>query len=459
MSKKLELKPHQKVIYDWLLDNKRTIICSFMGSGKTSSCLTALQDLSLTEDVYPVLIIAPILVAKSTWPNEIKKWQHTENLRVSTIVGDVKERELALSQDSDIYTTNYENLPWLVERLGKSWQFNTVIADECTKLKGFRTRQGSKRAKALAKVAHTMCNRMVLLTGTPAPNGLLDLWGQYWFVDKGVRLGKSFTTFCERWFYSDYSGFNWIPQVFAQDQIQDAIKDVSLTIRAEDWFDLDLPIVNKIVIPLPKKAEALYRKMEKEMFIEIEKNPVEAMSEGSKSMKCRQIAAGAIYTENGVKWENIHDEKLAALESIIEENPEMPIIVSYHFKSDLEKLRLKFPDSETLNNDPTVEQRWNEGKIPMLLVHPNANAHGLNLQDGGNIIVFYSMDWRLEEHLQIIERIGPMRQKQSGHARSVFVHYLMMQDTIDEDMYERLSSKKSVQEILMAAASRHKNRK
>ncbi len=449
-------KPHQLELYNWAQNNKRSAQFSFMGSGKTSACLTALEDLSLTEDVYPLLIIAPLRVAKSTWPNEIKKWDHTRHLDASVIIGTQKQRDTALNTPSDIYTTNYENLPWLVEKLGKKWPFKTVIADECTRLKGFRTRQGSTRAKALAKVAHTLVERIVLLTGTPAPNGLLDLWGQIWFIDKGERLGKSFSAFCEKWFDLDYSGFNWVPKANAAKEIQEAIKDICITVKAEDWFELDEPIRNVNLLTMPSKALALYKDMEKQMFMEIESEGFEAVSAGSKSMKCRQIAAGAIYSEDG--WKEIHDEKLQALSSIIEESAGMPVMVAYHFNHDLGRLQKAFPMGKVLDKDPATEAAWNRGEIPLLFAHPASAGLGLNLQDGGNILVFFSLDWRMEDHIQVIERIGPMRQKQSGHNRAVFLHYLLMEGTIDETILERLETKKSVQEVLTDALNRYKGK-
>lgn len=451
-------KPHQRELYSWLHRHKRSAQFAFMGSGKTSSCLTAFEDLSLTDDIYPILIIAPLRVAKNTWPAEIGKWNHTKHLRTSVITGTPKQRDIALTTPADIYITNYENLPWLVEKLGKKWPFKTVIADECTRLKGFRTRQGSTRAKALAKVAHTLVERIVLLTGTPAPNGLLDLWGQIWFIDKGERLGKSFSAYCDKWFTPDYSGFNWIAKRNAAKEIQDAIKDICITVKAEDWFNLDAPLVNVIRLTLPKQAFSLYREMEKQMFIELENEAFEAVSAGSKSMKCRQIAAGAIYADDK-SWKPIHDEKIDALHSIIEESNGMPVIVAYHFCSDLERLQKAFPKGRVLDSDPGTEASWNGGEIPILFVHPASAGLGLNLQDGGNILVFFSLDWRMEDHIQVSERIGPMRQKQAGHNRAVYLHYLLMEDTIDETIYERLATKKSVQEVLTDAMNKYKGRK
>lgn len=454
-----EFHPHkyQSIIMDWIKTNKRSAVFAGMGLGKTVSVLSALVDISKTEPTYPVLVIAPLRVAKTTWPNEVLKWQHTAHLRTSVMCGSLKDREAALVKDADVYTTNYESLPWLVERIGSKWPFKIVVADECTRLKGFRTRQGSMRAKALARVAHTLVNRIILLTGTPAPNGLLDLWGQMWFVDRGERLGKSYSAFLDKWFTSDYFGYTFTPKSNAQKEIQDAISDACTTIKMDDWFDVDKPVVNKLVLPMPKKAASLYKAMEKEMFAELESGDIEATSAAAKTMKCRQIAAGALYNEAG-EWEEIHREKLTALESIVEESNGMPLLVAYHFKSDLQRLVEHFPKGRFLDNNPDTEKQWNAGKIPLLFLHPSSAGFGLNLQDGGNTIVFFSCDWAMENHVQVIERIGPMRQKQSGHHRAVIVHYLVMGGTIDEDIYERLEGKKSVQEVLTDAMNKYKRR-
>lgn len=446
-------QPHQEELYTWLRKVKRSALFSFMGSGKTVATLTALKD----ENAFPALIIAPLRVAKNTWPAEVTKWDHLKHLKVSVLAGTPTERERALKLNAEVYTVNYENLPWLVETLGKKWPFRTVVADECTRLKGFRTRQGTKRAKALARVAHTLVDRMILLTGTPTPNGLLDLWGQMWFIDKGERLGASYTTFLDRWFTSDYLGYNWTPIQAAQGEIQNLLTDICLTVRSELYGALDKPIVTKIPIKLGKKATKAYKEMEKAMFTELEATEVEVFSAAAKTTKCRQIAAGFLYSENGS--EELDNEKLLALESVVEEANGAPIIVAYHFKTDLERLKKHFKQGVVFDDKKETQDDWNAGKIPLLFLHPASAGMGLNLQDGGNIMVFYTCDWSMENHVQVIERIGPARQKAAGHNRPVFLYYLLAEDTVDELIYERLESKKDVQEILLKALSRYKEGK
>jgi SNF2 family DNA or RNA helicase len=450
----LDFRPHgyQTLIIAFIIATKRCAIWAGMGLGKTSSTLTALEDLSLTENVYPVLVLAPLRVARTTWPDEVRKWNHLKHLQVVAIVGSEPERKAALRCKVQIYTTNYEQLPWLVETLGDKWPFRTVVVDEATKLKGFRLRQGTQRAKALARVAHTRVKRIIELTGTPSPNGLQDLWGQMWFIDIGQRLGKTFQAFKDRWFVRSYDGFGMDARDEAQSQIQEALSDVCLTIDAADWFDLKDPIINKIFVQLPPKAKQLYADMEKKMFMELEGGQeIEALNAAAKTVKCLQIANGAAYLEGGSEWRAIHDAKLDALEEIVEEAMGMPVLVAYNFKSDLARLKARFPQGVQLGSNPQIIEDWNAGKIPILFAHPASAGHGLNLQYGSNILAFFAVDWNLENHQQIIERIGPVRQMQAGLNRPVFLHFILAQDTVDELVLDRLQTKREVQDILLAA--------
>jgi SNF2 family DNA or RNA helicase len=450
-----EFKPHayQLPAMQWLYDKPRCALWMPMGGGKTVTTLTALDTLSLTDDVYPVLVLAPLRVAKTTWPEEVAKWPHLSHLRVSPIIGSAKEREAALAAPADIYTMNYDNLVWLREALGDRWPFKTVVADEFTRLKSFRLRQGSKRAGALGKVAHDKVRRFIGLTGTPNPNGLQDLWGQVWFVDKGERLGRTFSAFSDRWFEKGYDGFSLKPRPYAQEEIEARLRDVCLTV---DALPVDEPLFNEIRVDLPVKARRLYDDMEKHMFAALEGAEIEAVSAAAKTMKCLQLANGAAYTDDAGTWEPVHDAKLDALDSVIEEANGAPVLVAYHFKSDLARLQKRYPHGRVLDAKSDVIRDWNAGRVPLLFAHPASAGHGLNLAEGGNILAFFSLNWNLEEHLQIIERIGPLRQKQAGLNRPVHVHYLMARQTIDDLILERLRSKKSVQEVMIEAMKERK---
>jgi SNF2 family DNA or RNA helicase len=402
-----------------------------------------------------VLVLAPLRVARSTWPEEARKWQHLAGMNVMPIVGTERERQAALRMDAQVYATNYEQLPWLVEHWGERWPYRTVIADESTKLKSFRLRQGGQRAQALGKVAHTKVKRFVQLTGTPSPNGLVDLWGQAWFLDAGQRLGRTFSAYTQRWFRPHSSGYGIVPLPGAQEQIQDLLRDVCLTVEAKDWFDLREPIVNNIYVDLPMRARKHYAEMEKEMFTQIGQHEVEAFGAAARTIKCLQIANGASYVgDSNSEWKDLHDAKLEALDSIVEEAAGAPVLVAYHFKSDLARLRRAFPAGRVLDADPQTIRDWNAGKIPVLFAHPASAGHGLNLQDGGNILVYFGHWWNLEERLQILERIGPTRQMQAGHDRPVWVHNIIARDTVDEQILERIETKREVQEILLDAMKR-----
>lgn len=456
-------RAYQAPVINHAVDNPRCALWVPMGGGKTVATLTATTHISLVEDCYPLLVIAPLRVATSTWPDEVTKWEHLKGLRVVTVTGTPAQRRAALRARAEIFTINYENLPWLIEALDGKWPFRMVIADESTRLKSFRLRQGSKRARALAKVAHSRTTRFIELTGTPSPNGLVDLWGQVWFLDKGVRLGRSFEAFKNRWFQSiqvgdDRFAVRLDPLPFAQEQIEDRVRDLCLFVDVAKYLDIKDPIVNTVKVKLPSKARALYQDMEREMFLSIGDSEVEALNAASKTMKCLQLANGAIYTdEKATTWAQVHDVKIQALESIIEEAAGMPVLVAYHFKSDLQRLLKAFPKGRHLDQNPQTIRDWNAGKIPVMFAHPASAGHGLNLQDGGNILVVFGHNWNLEEYQQIIERIGPTRQFQAGHKRPVFIHHIVAADTVDEIVMARRESKRAVQDLLLEAMERKKN--
>ena len=426
-----------------------------MGMGKTVSVLSAYDILRIGgEEDKPMLVLAPLRVANSVWPVEVKKWDHLKHLRVSVITGSPKDREAAVKRTADVYVINYENLPWLVEKLGESWPFGMVVADESTKLKSFRTRQGGKRARALAKFAHTKCTRWVDLTGTPSPNGLKDLWGQIWFLDAGERLGRTYTAFTHRWFQPSWSGFGIEPLPFAQEQIENKLSDICLSLDPKDYFDLEEPVVNIIETDLSPKAQKHYQEMEKQMFTELGEHGVEAVNAAARTMKCLQLANGAAYVTEDGEWEEVHTAKLDVLEDIVEEAAGMPVLVAYHFKSDLARLKARFKIAKVLDKKQKTIDDWNAGKIPILLAHPASAGHGLNLADGGNVLAFFSLDWNLENHQQIIERIGPVRQLQAGYDRPVFLHYITAKNTVDQLVLERLRYKRDIQDILMDAMNK-----
>lgn len=452
MRQRFEPRGYQAQIARTIIERKRCAIFASMGLGKSISTLTALDTLySVGLESRPTLVLAPLRVARDVWPAESRKWSHLTE-EVVPIIGTAAERERALKRDAAIYSINYDNIPWLVDTVKGKWPFGTIVADELTRLKGYRSRQGGHRARMLSTVV-PKSPRFIGLTGTPTPNGLKDLWGQMWFIDYGQRLGKTFTAFKDRWFYPSFNGFDILPKDNAQAEIQARIADVCLTIDAKDWFNLDAPIVNDIYVDLPPKAMKLYRQMEREMFIQVESADVEAFNSASMTMKCLQLANGAVYTDDKGTFEAVHDAKLDALEDVIEEAAGANVMVAYHFKSDLARLKKRFPHGRELRSTKD-ERDWNAGGIALLFVHPQSAGHGLNLQDGGSIACFFGHWWDLEGYSQCIERIGPVRQHQSGHARPVFIHHLLARGTLDERVLERRRTKASVQDILLNAMKR-----
>ncbi len=463
------LRPYQELMIDHIMLHPKGHLFAAMGMGKTVSVLTAIDRMLLSGMIDgPVLILAPLRVARDVWPQEVDEWPHLSGLRVVPIVGTETERNAALYKKASVYTCNYENLVWLCERWGSHWPYQMVVCDEVSKIKSLRASlrtnkdgttfvvgQGGTRAKALLKVMyHHKIARFVGLTGTPTANGLEDLWGIMFPVDYGKRLGRTFSAFQQRWFQREYNGFGYTALPHAQDQILEAIVDVCLPVCAEDYFSLDEPIVREIQVDLPPLAKKQYRELEKTLYTEILSTPIEAWNAGAKTAKLRQMASGAVYTGDASTpgpraWVAVHDAKIQVLEEIIEESAGAPIVVAYHFQSELDRLLKHFPKGRHLDQKSQTLADFNAGKIPILFAHPMSAGHGLNLQRGSNILVYFSCDFSAEAHMQIAERIGPLRQHQAGLHRSVFHYFITAKGTIDEDVRENLQSKRSIQDSLL----------
>ncbi|WP_299313757.1 DEAD/DEAH box helicase [uncultured Halomonas sp.] len=428
------------------------------GMGKTGSVLYALDALRMAgSNFFPALVIAPKRVARSVWSAEAERWEDFSAIGVSVVAGKtIQYREQALNADALLYSINYENIPWLVDYYkapGRQWPFKTVIADESTRLKGFRLRRGTLRSAALAKVAkHT--GRWMNLTGTPAPNGLLDLWGQQWFVDKGHRLGRTYSAFKERFFDENVFSGEITPKPHAEKRIMQLIDDVTLSLDAADYMDLPDMFSNVVPVRLPRPAMEMYKRFEQDLFAMLDDAELDANTAADASLKCLQIASGAFYTDdNNTEYAEVHSEKIDALRNLVGELNSEPVIVCYHFRHDRWRLMQAFPEARVLDTQQD-EDDWNAGKIPMLLVHPASAGHGLNLQHGGRHMVFFTNWWALEDYMQVLERIGPTRQSQSGYDRPVFVHHLVAQGTVEEDVIERRETKKSVQQAVRERAGR-----
>lgn len=455
-------RPYAGLAMRHLGDVDRCALWAKPGMGKTSITMTFLDNLhNVWGEDAPTLVLAPLRVARDTWANEADKWDHLSGLEVVPVVGDTKQRAAALRRDAQVFTTNYENIVWLRQHLKdqrRAWPFRTVVADESTKLKNFRLRQGGVRAQALAGIAHKDVSRWINLTGTPASNGLEDLWGQTWFQDAGVRLGRTFSAFRERWFQPVMNGaahdkskqfYQWRAAPWAADEIHARLADICLTLDPVDWFDLKEPIVNVIEVELPPTAKAKYREMERELFTMVGIQEVEAFSAAAKYGKCLQMAAGAVFLEDGKTWVKIHDEKLDALEELVDATGDDPLLVSYHYTHERERLLGRFPDALDLSRKDHMAHAM-AGRGKLWLGHPASMGHGVDgLQEHCNTVVFFAQDPNLEFHDQILERVGPMRQFQAGKDRPVFLHYLVARGTIDELEITRRTTKRSVQDALM----------
>ncbi|MFN7817814.1 MAG: SNF2-related protein [Burkholderiales bacterium] len=464
-------RDYQRALRDFALDVPRCQWWAGTGVGKTASALELVSTLLLLGEARHVLVVSTKRIARMVWDREITKWSNFKHIDISVAVGTPAERIAAIKQRATITTINYDNLQWLVDTVGEHWYWDMVIADESTRLKGLRIDMrrsstgkvfarrsgGGKRAFDLARVSHKRVRRWINMTGTPLPNGLVDLWGQAWYVDAGARLGRSFTAFKERWFQqvrvgSDPWDFRLEPLRFAEQQIKDAIRDVTITIDAKDYFDLPPLVTNVVPVKLPPQAYSQYRQMEKEFFAEIYGHDIEAVSSGSKSMKCRQIASGAAYTDDAGNWIAVHDAKLDAVEDIVNELNGASVLIAYYFKSDLARLQKRFPKGRYFDDNPRTLDDFIRGRFQALFIHPQSGGHGIDgMQNVCNNIVVFSQTWDLESLEQVIERIGPTRQAQSGMNRPCYVHHIIAEGTIEEDMQERCESKASVQDAVRSA--------
>lgn len=470
-------RDYQSALRLFALRGRRVNWWAGTGTGKTSSALDVFDTLWRFGEIDRVLIVSTKRVCKLVWPKEVRKWENFEHHDVAVAVGDRDQRLNALRRNARITTINYDMLPWLVETIGEHWPWRMVIADESSKLKNLRVDLrkhhisgkefsrnggGSSRAGALSGMAHAKVNWWINMTGTPMGNSLTDLWGQQWFIDGGARLGRSFKAFEERWFRQIKTGqdawsYRLEPTMYAEEQIKQAISDCTITIEAKDYFDLPQTIVNRVYVPLGERAYSIYREMEREYFIEVSGHEIEAVSAGSKSMKCRQIASGAAYVQDDpgndtAPWIEIHDAKIEALADIIDEAGGEPVIVAFYFKSDLARLKKAFPKGVFFDDKQSTLNRFVAGKIQILFVHPMSAAHGIDeMQQACRTVIWFSMIWNLEEFHQLNERVGATRQAQAGLNREVRIHLLIGENTIEEEMVDRVESKASAQDAVKAA--------
>jgi len=410
--------------------------------GKTTSTLTAISDLTNAFEVTKVLIVAPLRVANSVWAQETRLWEHLKSLSVSVCTGSEKARVSALSRDADIYVINRENIPWLVEKYGKRWVFDMVVIDESSSFKN----GSSKRFKALKKMLPYI-EKMVLLTGTPSPNGLLDLWSQMYLIDFGERLGRTMTGYKQRFFEADYMGYKFSPRAGSDEKIHRLISDKVIYMSAEDYLSLPDRIDIERRIDMPEKSLRDYKDFERTMLAELDDGEdIEAMSAEALANKLLQWSNGAVYTDDTKRWSETHKVKLDALAEIIEDNEGENILVAYNYKSDLERLLKRFPQARVLDKQQHTIDAWNRGEIPLLLAHPASAGHGLNLQKGGALCVWFGLNWSLEYYQQFNARLH-----RQGQQRPVRIVHIVCKDTIDERVLSVLKDKDATQASLLNA--------
>lgn len=440
--------PHeyQKYAKDWIISKPSSGLFLDLGMGKTVSTLTALQELMHDYfEIGKVLVIAPLRVARDTWSNEKDKWDHLYYLKISKVLGKTKTRETALKESADIYVINRENVEWLVDYLGDKWCFDMVVIDELSSFKSPK----SKRFKALKRVRPTI-KRIVGLTGTPAPNGLIDLWSQVYLLDEGERLEKSLMSYKSKYFQplKRFGGrtFSWSLEKNAKARIYDKIKDICMSMKSSEYLKLPQRIDNNIMVDLPDMAKQKYMELENRMELLLGDKSIKASNGGVLANKLLQMASGAVYDENGNIVE-IHNAKFEALDEVLEAANGKPVLIFYNYKHDLYRLskHLKDKNFRVFNTSKDMED-WNKGEIPIMLVHPASAGHGLNLQYGGNIILWFGQNWSLELYQQANARLH--RQGQREH---VIVNHIIARGTVEEDVMRVLQSKEKRQEDLLEA--------
>ena len=447
----MKYKPHdyQKYAVRYIIEHPITALFLDCGLGKTSVTLTAINDLLFDYfEIRKVLVIAPIRVALHSWPDEIRKWEHLQDLIFSVAVGTAEERKAALQKQADIYIINRENVQWLIEESGIKLDFDMLIIDELSSFKNHQT----KRFKALMK-ARPKVKRIVGLTGTPSSNGLMDLYAEFRLLDMGERLGRFIGQYRLQYFSPDKRNgmvvYSYKPLPGAEDAIYEKISDITISMRATDHLDMPELVNSEYVVQLSDSEKEKYTELKKELILELPDGEVTAANSASLSNKLSQMANGAIYDDNG-ETVNIHDRKLDALEDIIEAANGKPVLVAYWFKHDLERIqqrlkKLHIPHS-TMDKPESI-RRWNKGEIPVALIHPASAGHGLNLQSGGNCLVWFGLTWSLELYQQTVARLW----RQGQQSATVVIQHIITKGTVDERMMKVLQEKDETQSALLDA--------
>lgn len=444
----MEFKAHdyQKRMIDLVIKKPRLGLFLSMGMGKTVITMTAIQELMYDRfEVSRVLAIAPKRVAEDTWTREHVKWDHLKDLRISKVLGNEQQRIWALKAEADIYVIGRDNVIWLInyyQGLRKGWPFDMIVIDE---LSSFKNPQ-AKRFRALRK-AMPFVNRVVGLTGTPSPNGLMDLWAEVYLLDRGERLGNTLGAYRERYFRpgarNGYVVYKWEPFRNAQKEIEEKISDICISMSAADYLKLPKRIDNVIPVQLSPEEMEAYKRMERDQLLQIEDDDIAALNAAAVMTKLLQIANGSVYNTDG-KPVKIHEAKLEALAEIVD-TTDSPVLVFYSYKHDLAAIQGKIKGARILENEKDIAD-WNAGRVQVLLAYPASVGYGLNLQEGGHVIVWYGLTWSLELYQQANARLY-----RQGQEKPVIIHHLIAEGTVDEEAMAALQNKDTSQAALLAA--------
>ena len=441
----MKYKPHEYQAYatEYILNHPIVAVLLDMGLGKSVITLTAIFDLTLDSFlVRKVLVIAPLRVARDTWPAEIEKWDHLKGLKYTVVVGSEVQRKTALMKRAQVYIINRENVEWLISRSGIPFDFDMVVIDE---LSSFKSHQ-AKRFKSLMKVRPKV-NRIVGLTGTPSSNGLMDLWAQYRLLDMGQRLGRFIGRYREDYFVPDKRNqqviFSYKPKPGAEEAIYRLISDITISMEGADYLKLPELVINEVDVKLSEKEMKILDVMKRDLIATVKGEEITAANAAALSGKLLQMANGAVYDDQGTVL-YIHDRKLDALEDLIEAANGKPVLIAYWFKHDLSRIQKRF-EVEVLSTSDSIK-RWNDGEIPIAAIHPASAGHGLNLQAGGSTLIWFGLTWSLELYQQTNARLW-----RQGQKKTVVIHHLIAKGTIDERVMKALNDKNNTQSALIDA--------
>ena len=446
----MNYQPHEYQTYatDFILTHPASAIFLDCGLGKSVITLTAIRELCLNRfEISRVLVVAPLRVARDTWPAEIQKWDHLQGMTYSVAVGTAEERRAAIRQRSTITIINRENVQWLVEESGLPFDYDMLVIDELSSFKSYQAKRFRSLMKARPKV-----QRIVGLTGTPSSNGLMDLWAEFRLLDMGKRLGRFITHYRDEFFLPDKRSaqqvFTYKPRPGAEDEIYRRISDVTISMRAADHLHMPECVMNRVPVTLSSAERETYERLKNELIVSLNGEEIDALNAASLSNKLCQMANGAVYGE-GKQTIAFHDRKLDALEDLIEAANGKPVLVAYWFKHDLARIeerlrRLHIPFSKLDSGDSI--RRWNSGELPVALIHPASAGHGLNLQAGGSTLIWFGLTWSLELYQQTNARLW-----RQGQEDTVVIHHIIAKGTIDEQIMAALERKDTTQRALMDA--------